>query len=108
MQDGESLHPASYEGCSHAKRITAQKDSTENSDQQHWPQPSQQRQQQTSGINTHQDTNQISGQSVHTVNVNINAMDDVFLAFTTVQQIMTALRQQEGRLLSYLKLCLNC
>jgi hypothetical protein len=41
--------------------------------------------------NTHEDTNQISGQSVHAKSVNITAMDDVFLAFTTMQQIMTEL-----------------
>jgi hypothetical protein len=40
--------------------------------------------------NTHQDTSQTSGQSVHSKNVNSNAMD-MFLAFTMVQQIMTEL-----------------
>jgi hypothetical protein len=37
----------------------------------------------------HQDTNQISGQSVQAKSVNINGMADVFLVFTVVQQIMT-------------------
>jgi hypothetical protein len=46
------------------------------------------KQQQSSGKNTHQDTNQISGQSVKAKIVNSNARKDMFLAFTTVQQIM--------------------
>jgi hypothetical protein len=33
----------------------------------------------------------MSGQSVQATNVNINAMDDMFLAFSMVQQIMTEL-----------------
>jgi hypothetical protein len=36
------------------------------------------------GKNRHQDTNQISGQSVQPKNVNINAMYDIFLPFTMV------------------------
>jgi hypothetical protein len=39
----------------------------------------------------HQDTNKTSGQSVQPKTVNVNAMDDVFLAFTVVQQVMTEL-----------------
>jgi hypothetical protein len=39
-------------------------------DQQHPQPPSQQKQQQSSGKNTHQDTNQASGQSVQAKNVN--------------------------------------
>jgi hypothetical protein len=62
-----------------------------NSDQQHPQQPSQQKQQQSSGKNMHQDTSQISGQSVQAKNVNVNATDDVFLAFTMEQQIMMEL-----------------
>jgi hypothetical protein len=41
--------------------------------------------------NTRQDTSQISGQSVQAKHVNINATDDMFLAFTVVQWIMTEL-----------------
>jgi hypothetical protein len=59
--------------------------------QQHWQQPTQQKHKQSSGRNTHQDTNQISGQSVQANNINISATDNVFLAFTVVQQIMTEL-----------------
>jgi hypothetical protein len=53
--------------------------------------------------NTHQDTNQTSGQSVQATNVNINATDDMFLAFSMVQQIMTELSgtaTEKKRLLS--------
>jgi hypothetical protein len=39
----------------------------------------------------HQGINQISGQSMQAKNVNINAMDDVFLAFTMAWHIMTEL-----------------
>jgi hypothetical protein len=60
-------------------------------DQQHRQQPLQQKQQQSSRKNMHQDTNQISGQSVQAKNVNIHATDDVFLAFTMVQHIMAEL-----------------
>jgi hypothetical protein len=38
-----------------------------------------------------QATSQASGQSVQAKNVNSNAMDDMFVAFTMVQQIMTGL-----------------
>jgi hypothetical protein len=43
----------------------------------------------SSAKNMHQDTNQISGQPqpVHTKNVKYNSTDDVFLAFSMVQQI---------------------
>jgi hypothetical protein len=51
-------------------------------DQQNRQQPSQQ----SSGNNKHQDTNQISRQSVQAKNVNISATKDVFLAFTVVKQ----------------------
>jgi hypothetical protein len=37
--------------------------------------------------NTHQDTNQISGQSVQAKNLNTDAMDDVFLAFTMCSRL---------------------
>jgi hypothetical protein len=43
----------------------------------------------------HQDANQISGESVQVKNVNSNTTEDVFLAFTTVQQIMTCLTGTE-------------
>jgi hypothetical protein len=56
--------------------------------QQHRQQPSQQKQQQSSVKNKHQDTNQIAGQSVQAKNININAVDEMFAAFTTVQQII--------------------
>jgi hypothetical protein len=59
------------------------------SDQQHQQQPSKQKQQQSSDRNKHYETSQISGVSVHANNVNINATDDPFLAFTMVQQNMT-------------------
>jgi hypothetical protein len=60
-------------------------------DQKNLQQPSQQKQQQSSGNNKHQDTNQISGQSVQAKNVNTNAMEDAFLAFAVVQQTMAEL-----------------
>jgi hypothetical protein len=60
------------------------------SEQQHQQQPSQY-QQQFSGHHGQQVTNQISGQSVQAKNVNSNEMDDMFLAFTVVHQIMTEL-----------------
>lgn len=41
----------------------------------------------SSGKNTRQNTNQISGQTVQAKNVNISVTDDVSLALTTVQQI---------------------
>jgi hypothetical protein len=58
------------------------------SNQQQAPQ---QQPQQSSRKYTNQDTYQISGQSVQAKNVNFNAMDDVFLALTMTQQIMTEL-----------------
>jgi hypothetical protein len=42
-------------------------------------QPLQQKQQQSSGKIMHQDTNQISGQSVQAKNVNIHATHNVFM-----------------------------
>jgi delta 1-pyrroline-5-carboxylate dehydrogenase len=104
---GESPHSASYRGCSLAKqelqrrRNLRAKASASNyatpdravssalcrSEQQ----PSQKMATDFKKKNTHQDTNQISGQSVQAKNVNINATDLVFLAFTTVQQTMTKL-----------------
>jgi hypothetical protein len=45
-----------------------------------------QKEQQFSGRNTYLDTNEISDQFVQAKNVNIN-ITDVFLGFTTVQQI---------------------
>jgi hypothetical protein len=41
--------------------------------------------------NTHQDTNQTTSQSVQAENVNGNATDGMYLAFTMVRQIMTEL-----------------
>jgi hypothetical protein len=61
------------------------------SDQQLPLQPSQQKQQQPTGKNTHHNTNQISSHSVQAKNININATDAAFIAFTVVQQIMTEL-----------------
>jgi hypothetical protein len=61
------------------------------SHQQHVQQPSQQKQQQSSGLSMYQDTNKISNQSVQAKNVNINATDNMFLTFTMVQQIRTEL-----------------
>jgi hypothetical protein len=49
------------------------------SDQQHRQEPSQQKQQQSLGKNTHRDTNQISDQSMKAKNVNNNATGNVFL-----------------------------
>jgi hypothetical protein len=54
-------------------------------------QPSQQTQQQSSGKNTLQDTNQVSGQLVQAKNVNVNVTGDIFLAFIMVQTIVTQL-----------------
>jgi hypothetical protein len=56
-------------------------------------QPPQHEQQQSSGHHGQQVTNQTSGQSVQAKNVNtrITGMDDMFLAFAMVQQIMTGL-----------------
>jgi hypothetical protein len=85
----ESLHPASYRGWTHAKQelqctrslwrqhIGQQRGCSSRStqhliDQQRRQQPLQQKQQQSSGKNTQQDTNQISGQSTQAKNVNIN------------------------------------
>jgi hypothetical protein len=59
------------------------------SNQLPWQQPSQQTQQQSSGKNMHQDTNQILDQTVQAKNINNNVTDDVFLAITMVQLIMT-------------------
>jgi hypothetical protein len=55
---------------------------------QHQQQLQQQRRQ-SSGHGAQQVTNQISGQSIHAKNVISDTMDDMFVAYNMVQQIMT-------------------
>jgi hypothetical protein len=45
----------------------------------------------SSGHNTHQDSNQTSGQSMQAKNINSNAMDDTLAAVSMMQQLMTDL-----------------
>jgi hypothetical protein len=66
-------------------------DALRSSEQQHQQQSSQQQQQLSSGPHRQQVTNRTSGQSVQGKNVKSNAMDDMFIASTVVQQIMTEL-----------------
>jgi hypothetical protein len=88
LQDRESLHPANYNGCNHAKQELQRRRNLQvttpesagrmffskyttpdrsftatllSSEQQYRQQPSGQNQQKSSGKYTHQDTNQISG-----------------------------------------------
>jgi sRNA-binding protein len=106
VKDGDSPHPA-YRGCSHAKeelqrrknqRTTNQESSgrtffskntmPERSFASVLRSPVEEKQKESAGPQKQQVTNKTSGQSIQ-ADVNNNAMDDMYVAFTMVQQIMT-------------------
>jgi hypothetical protein len=117
LQDGESPHPASYRSCTHAKwelerrrnlwttSGLSREDILLETQHQIDQSPlllavlissigSNYRNKNSNSFQDkymHRDINQISGRSVQAKNVNTNAMDYVFLAFTMVQQIMIEL-----------------
>jgi hypothetical protein len=112
LKEGEAHHPTSYRGCSHAKEEMEHRKNQRETNQgtagrtfvskyttpdrsfasalhssmQPQEQRPQQQQNKPAVHHEQQATSQASGQSVQAKNVNSNAMDDMFVAFTMVQQ----------------------
>jgi hypothetical protein len=115
LKDGESPHPTNYRGCSYAKeelqRRKNQRISNQGSSGRTFfskyttpersfasavrssvePKQPSENQKESTGLQKKQVASKASDESVKEEIVNSNAMDDMFVAFTMVQQIMTGL-----------------
>jgi hypothetical protein len=115
LKDGESRHPTNYRGCSYAKEELQRRKNQRISNQSpsgriffskyttperslasvlHSTVESKQiseNQKESAGPQKKKVAKEASGQSMQEEIINSNAMDDMFVAFTMVQQIMTGL-----------------
>jgi hypothetical protein len=115
LKNGESPHPTNYRGCSYAKEVLQRRNNQRISNKEssgrtvfskyttpersfasalrssvESKQPSE-NQKKSAGPQKKQVANKASCQSMQEETVNSNAMNDMFVAFTMAQQIMTGL-----------------